>query len=145
MALSYSSASGAGELGVGWSLSGQSSLHRCPHSLALDGDIRGVRVDDEDALCLDGARLMLAEGEPFSLGAVYRPRVDDLTRVRVIPGSEDGELICAGGYGFELDHPDGTRTIYGCTRDATVFTPQGPLAWSRARVRDRPARTPPHP
>ncbi len=58
LAITYDSAAGDGLLGMGFSLSGLSAVTRCPRSVAQDGRIRAVRDDAEDALCLDGARLV---------------------------------------------------------------------------------------
>src|SRR3954470_14697553 len=58
LSLTYDSAGGDGVLGVGFSLGGLSAISRCPSNLASDGEIRGVRYDAADKLCLDGKRLI---------------------------------------------------------------------------------------
>jgi len=58
LTLSYTSAGDDGVLGVGFSLTGLSSIMRCPSTLADDGEIRNVRYDVGDKLCLDGKRLV---------------------------------------------------------------------------------------
>ena len=58
LAIAYTSASGSGMLGMGFSLSGLSTVTRCPRTMAQDNQIRSVRYDQHDALCLDGARLV---------------------------------------------------------------------------------------
>ena len=58
LAVAYNSASGDGMLGMGFSLSGLSAITRCPRTMAQDNQIRSVRYDQHDALCLDGARLV---------------------------------------------------------------------------------------
>ncbi|MEO7592295.1 MAG: SpvB/TcaC N-terminal domain-containing protein, partial [Byssovorax sp.] len=58
LAVAYNSASGDGMLGMGFSLSGLSAITRCSRTMAQDGQIRSVRYDQHDALCLDGARLV---------------------------------------------------------------------------------------
>jgi RHS repeat-associated protein len=55
LALIYSSHAGNGPLGVGWSLSGLSSVTSCRRSPALDEAYGG---NWPDRLCLDGARLV---------------------------------------------------------------------------------------
>lgn len=55
LALTYSSHAGNGPLGVGWSLSGLSSIASCRRSPALDEAYGGTWPD---RLCLDGARLV---------------------------------------------------------------------------------------
>jgi hypothetical protein len=57
LALSYDGAEKDGAFGVGFSLTGPSAITRCPKNLARDGEIRDVRYDADDALCLDDKRL----------------------------------------------------------------------------------------
>jgi len=58
LALVYNSGGGNGVLGMGFSITGFSAVTRCSSNIAQDGRLRAVRYDDEDALCLDGARLV---------------------------------------------------------------------------------------
>jgi RHS repeat-associated protein len=58
LSLSYNSGSGEGPFGMGFGLSGLSSITRCASNIAQDHRIRGVRYDDEDNFCLDGLRLV---------------------------------------------------------------------------------------
>ena len=58
LSLTYDSSAGDGVLGVGFGIGGLSAITRCPSNLAQDGEIRGVRYDAEDKLCLDGKRLI---------------------------------------------------------------------------------------
>jgi len=59
LALSYSSQSGNGLLGVGWNLAGLSAITRCPRTMAQDGVRGSVNFDANDRYCLDGQRLMV--------------------------------------------------------------------------------------
>ena len=58
LALSYSSRSRNGHLGVGWQLEGLSEINRCPKTLATEGISSGIRFDAEDSFCLDGQKLI---------------------------------------------------------------------------------------
>lgn len=61
LAFSYNSHAGNGLLGVGWSLSGLSTIHRCPSTIVQDGRRAGINYDnrlDNDKFCLDGQRLV---------------------------------------------------------------------------------------
>nr|WP_255216854.1 SpvB/TcaC N-terminal domain-containing protein [Pseudenhygromyxa sp. WMMC2535] len=136
LSLEYDSQRGDGGLGVGWALSGASAIDRCPRTLADDGYFRGVQLDDEDALCLDGQRLRLVEGEHLQPGARYRPKRDDLSSVRAIAFTEGSKQSCHGGLGFEVRRSDGTIDLYGCRRDAVALHPRGLASWSLAERRD---------
>ena len=58
LSLSYNSQNGDGSLGRGWSLQGVSSIRRGASSLYYDGNVKGINLDSEDALFLDGMRLI---------------------------------------------------------------------------------------
>ncbi len=146
LALEYSSRGGSGIAGMGFSLSGLSSVHRCPRTPTQDGQVRAVRLDGSDALCLDGERLVsvtLTGGSctnPIS-GAVatiqreFRTEIDRFGRV----------LQCAGVAGpstatwFLVESDNGTIEVYG-TSAASQSTPSGatsPISWFRDRRTDR--------
>ena len=56
--LVYDGAGGDGPAGLGFSLSGFSVVARCPKNVAQDLEIRGVKLDEDDALCLDQLRIV---------------------------------------------------------------------------------------
>src|SRR5689334_2725596 len=58
LSLSYSSQMGNGLLGVGWSLSGISVIHRCARTIAQDNFKGGIFFDSGDRYCMDGQRLI---------------------------------------------------------------------------------------
>ena len=83
LAVTYDSGSGDGMLGVGFSLAGFSAITRCPLTVAQDSQIRSVRYDQYDGLCLDGARLIPVG---TSNGVVeYRTLPDTFVKVLATP------------------------------------------------------------
>ncbi len=58
VSLNYSSDSGNGIAGWGWSVSGLSRIHRCASSMLRDGHTSGTFDDDDYQYCLDGQRLV---------------------------------------------------------------------------------------
>jgi uncharacterized membrane protein YgcG len=58
LGLEYSSSSPNGLVGLGWTLSGFSTIHRCAKTIAQDGMIGRISFDTADRLCLDGSRLV---------------------------------------------------------------------------------------
>lgn len=54
LAITYSSSGGESVLGKGFSITGSSSITRCPKTMAIDGEIRSVQYDTDDAICIDG-------------------------------------------------------------------------------------------
>jgi hypothetical protein len=58
LAITYDSEASEGPLGLGFTISGMSTITRCARNVAQDGEIVPVRDDAYDALCLDGKRLV---------------------------------------------------------------------------------------
>ena len=138
LSLNYSSRAGNGIAGMGWSLSGLSSLHRCPQTLEQDGQIRAVQLDASDRLCLDGQRLILTGGTYGAINATYGTELESFARVTQL----GGDLISATSY-FKVERKSGEIAYYGNTgtaASAARVVPGGvsvPLTWMIARVEDR--------
>ncbi|SUS08797.1 conserved exported hypothetical protein [uncultured Defluviicoccus sp.] len=87
LSLSYSSRAGNAIAGVGVSLSGLSSIHRCPQTRATDGAPRAVDFSNNDRLCLDGQRLIALNSAPYGqAGTTYRTEIDQYLRVTQLAG-----------------------------------------------------------
>jgi len=110
LALTYSSQSGNGLLGMGWNLSGLSAITRCPQTLAQDGNIHGVDFTAEDRFCLDGQRFV-----PVSAGSnEYRTEMESYSKITAIGGT------AANPNWFEVRTKDGKIKQYGNTPDSFV-------------------------
>ncbi len=131
LAITYSSGGGGdGALGAGFSLRGASAITRCAKNLAQDGEIRGVRFDPEDKLCLDGMPLALVDKAPGTFE--YRTVPDSFARV--IGHDPEGE---GAPRWFEVTAPSGLVTEYGTLAGTRPRGPGGvPRAWLAATVRD---------
>ena len=69
LTLRYSSASGNGLFGMGWSLSGMSSqITRCGKTLSTEGTVAGIAYDQSDRYCLDGQKLIAVGGIDYGSG-----------------------------------------------------------------------------
>ncbi|MBS0577488.1 MAG: VCBS repeat-containing protein [Proteobacteria bacterium] len=138
LALAYSSRSGNGIAGMGWSLSGLSSLHRCPQTLEQDGQITPVSLTNADKLCLDGQRLVATAGTYGQSGTTYDTEIDSFARVTQL----GGDLQSASTY-FKVETKSGDILWYG--NNATDVNPARvipggagtPLTWMLARKEDR--------
>jgi len=82
--LVYDSQSLGGPLGAGWSISGFSIITRGPKDQFTDNMIDGVRLEDSDALYLDGERLIPISmtGSGAARTIEFRKAIDDQTRIR---------------------------------------------------------------
>lgn len=142
VSLNYSSRAGNGIAGMGWSLSGLSSLHRCPQTLEQDGQIRAVQLDANDRLCLDGQRLVATGGSYGASGTTYGTEMESFARVTQL----GGDLTSAVTY-FKVERKSGEIAYYGnagTPASAARVIPGGvsvPLTWLVARVEDRVGNT----
>jgi RHS repeat-associated protein len=87
LALSYNSQSGRGIVGTGWSLSGFSTIHRCPASIVIDGFKGKIEFDENDRFCLDGMRLIAIAGADGAGGSEYRTERDSYSKIIAFGGS----------------------------------------------------------
>jgi len=142
LSLSYSSRSGNGVAGMGWSISGLSRIARCGETVAQDGRTRAIAYDGSDRLCLDGERLVLASGSAAEYGAdgsEYRTEIESFRRVTL-----HGESIGHLGTRFLVEDKSGRIQWYGLAGvDQALDVPEanGPplsniLGWQIAREED---------
>ncbi|NOX76611.1 MAG: hypothetical protein GXP17_08395 [Gammaproteobacteria bacterium] len=113
ISLAYRSQSGNGLLGVGWSISGLSSIIRCPHNLSQDGQIRGVKLDANDRFCLDGQRLVAVTGTYGQNNTEYRTEQDIFSKI-ISKGYRDN-----GPESFEVLTKDGLHMQFGDISEST--------------------------
>jgi RHS repeat-associated protein len=81
LALSYSSHQSTGPLGLGFSLSGLSSITRVGATIAQDGFKGGVAFNATDRFAFDGQRLIAINGNNGADGAEYCLEFDPGTRI----------------------------------------------------------------
>jgi RHS repeat-associated protein len=144
LSLNYSSNGSNGLVGLGWSLGGLSTVHRCAKTIAEDNVVGRISFDTSDRLCLDGMRLFRADGtNPGSdagldaaywvAGAQYRTEIEGFARVTRLTN------------GFKVELKDGRVQYYGQNADASdvssAVAAQGrtgqTLLWALARTEDR--------
>ncbi|WP_437480466.1 RHS repeat-associated core domain-containing protein [Sorangium sp. So ce1014] len=131
--LVYRSDGGDGVLGAGFSIAGLSAITRCPKSLAQDGEIRGVRYDRDDELCLDGQRLVPVGEGPGTIE--YRTFPETFVKVVGHYPPEGGAP--AEAHFFEAYLPNGRVVEYGRTEGSKPLALGGvPRAWLANKARD---------
>nr|MDJ0698931.1 FG-GAP-like repeat-containing protein [Woeseiaceae bacterium] len=109
ISLNYSSSSGNGIAGMGWSIGGMSAITRCKQTYDQDRNPLPITWSSSDRYCLDGQRLLL-ENPAQSYGAAnttYRTEVDTGSIV-TIRGNSNGEPDY-----FEVRRKDGSTSYYG--------------------------------
>ncbi|MFQ6371525.1 FG-GAP-like repeat-containing protein [Shewanella sp. YIC-542] len=137
VSLDYSSRSGPGIAGVGWSVTAGSALHRCDTTVAQEGQSRAVIMSASDRLCLDGQKLMAVSGQYGTSGAQYRTELDQFVRV-----TQYGALTSATTY-FVVERKDNIVATYGGTTDSRhiALGHTLPMTWAINKQQDRAGNT----
>ncbi len=140
--LSYSSSSGNGDMGIGWGLSGLSSITRCGRSTLPDGEIRGVNFTSEDRFCLDGQRLFSINGDYGADGTEYRTEIEEYSKI--ISYGVEGSDTTAQPVWFEVQDRSGIIYEYGRTDDSSIeavgadgTVSSNTRAWALSKTADR--------
>ncbi|UAB73126.1 VCBS repeat-containing protein [Vibrio sp. SCSIO 43132] len=119
LAISYASDSPNGYLGMGWNLSGLSSITRCGKNLAKDGRWGGVRLNDDDRYCLDGQRLVAITGQDGGHLTEYRLENNGYSKIVSFKNHYNGH----GPSHFKVWKKDGSVYEYGMEDTAQVNLP----------------------
>lgn len=81
LSLEYSSQSGDGIMGLGWSLAGLPSIGRCPRNIAQDAVKGSVNYDANDRFCMEGQRLVAISGTYGANNTEYRTEIEGFSKV----------------------------------------------------------------
>jgi len=142
ISLDYNSQAGNGMLGMGWSLGGFSTIHRCSKTIAQDGFMGRISIDKADRLCLNDQRLLVVGGNTpgadaqaldtayWAPGASYVTEQESFSRITRISNG-----------GFKVESKDGQIQYFGNDAGTTIAA-QGrndgqTLLWALARTEDR--------
>lgn len=107
LSVNYNSQGGNGILGMGWSLSGVSSITRVPKNHFNDGEMRAVQYDETDVFALDGQRLFVTNGLPYAgHGTEYGTELETYSEITSYHNS-NGDVF------FRVVTKDGTILEYG--------------------------------
>ena len=132
ISITYDSQAMGGALGAGWSIAGLSTITRGPRNLFLDNAHSGVRLDDTDALFLDGERLIAVRttGVGASRTVEYRKAVDDTTRILQMGATLDTSR-------FRVDTKGGLRLYFDGANNSSVKLADGfTLVFAASRIVD---------
>jgi RHS repeat-associated protein len=126
LAFQYTSSTGNGALGIGWSIDGFSSISRCARTYAQDVVPRAVQGDIADAYCLDGKRLVLVGPNE------YRTQVESFSKIVAVGDTGTGPQS------FKVFTKEGRILSYGTTRNARSLLHGGVIGtWHLNREEDR--------
>ncbi|AOT07731.1 RHS repeat-associated core domain-containing protein [Pseudoalteromonas luteoviolacea] len=132
VSLNYSSRSGGGLAGKGWSLSAGSAITRCAATYAQEGYSENPQYDNDDRLCLNGQKLILISGRYGQHGAKYRTEMDSFALV-----TQSGALNSTNSF-FSVKYKNGHVSAFGASSNSRDIRSQhkGPYAWLIDYTRD---------
>ncbi|CAA7386973.1 RHS repeat-associated core domain-containing protein [Chryseobacterium fistulae] len=111
--LVYTSSSGNGIAGYGWTLSGISSISRVGKTVEKDGEAKGIQLDESDYYSFGGQRLIVKSGEYGKNGAEYVTEKYSNVKIKSF-GSITGQAWKGPEY-WEVTFEDGSQAWYGTT------------------------------
>jgi hypothetical protein len=136
---------GGGPLGVGWTLSGLSSITRCNKTLAQDGAVAPVTLSYSDAFCLDGKRLRLTSSDNLATygqdGTTYETELDNFSKVTAHSAQGNGPayFTVQTKDGLTYEYGNGTATNNSQIRGTDAATTA--VAWILDQVTDKAGNT----
>ncbi|MBN1610623.1 MAG: hypothetical protein JW940_28595 [Polyangiaceae bacterium] len=133
VSLEYSGTRVDGPVGVGWQITGTSTIERCHRIYALDGYTAPIENTPEDKFCLDGKRLVAVEGAYGADGTAYRTLVDSLSKIVSYGGTPT-----TGPESFKVWTKQGRILEYTAVSHGSFFATQ---RWMLDTVRDRSDNT----
>ena len=126
--LVYGSHTGNGPLGMGWTIAGLSSIHRCAAIKPLHGYRGRVDMSEEDHLCIDGRFLVPLEEVSSPLqGREFRTRIESFGKVLADDESDS----------FTVWTKEGQVMSYGDSAAARIVQDGKVFSWLLSRVADR--------
>ncbi|WP_228461094.1 RHS repeat-associated core domain-containing protein [Chryseobacterium defluvii] len=114
--LVYGSNTFSGIAGIGWNISGLSSISRVGRNIEKDGEIKGVQFDYTDLYQFNGQRLILTSGEYGKPNATYTTQQFSNLKIKSIGTCSIPNTY--GPEGFEVSFEDGSRAIFGMNSNA---------------------------
>ncbi|MBP7173954.1 MAG: hypothetical protein KBA33_07815 [Cloacibacterium sp.] len=131
MNLVYTSGSGNGIAGYGWSLSGITSISRMGRTIDKDGEVKGVQLDYSDYYSFNGQRLILKSGEYGKDGAEYVTEKYSNVKIKSL-GALNG-FQWQGPVYFEVTFEDGSQAWYGSTPESRTPIEYNIVKWKDAQ------------
>jgi len=137
IALIYNSQQGNGYIGVGWNVSGLSSIYRCNPTYAQDAAPAPVALVTGDGYCMDGQRLRLTGGTYGTAGSTYQTEVANFINVTAYGSAGNGPAywIANDRNGRTYTYGNGGNSQVLATGTSTA------LMWMLNKVSDPPGNT----
>ena len=113
--IKYSSQQGLGILGIGWDLSGISSIDRVSKMPMLDGSYKGVELSTNDVFSLNGNRLFALTGGYGQSGTTYYTENENFESIT------SSNTVGSGPEKFVVKDKSGNTYKYGNAFNSDLF------------------------
>ncbi|QMU61549.1 MAG: hypothetical protein GKR92_07505 [Gammaproteobacteria bacterium] len=131
LSLEYMSGSGNSIFGLGFQLSGLSSIARCGTTIVDDGAFGAADLDADDKFCIDGARLVAVNGGTYGApDTEYRTQINSFNKI-VSLGTTG-----IGPEKFQVWTKSGEILEYGFTSDSKITINSDVVNWSLNKLSD---------
>ncbi|MBO4841494.1 MAG: VCBS repeat-containing protein [Bacteroidaceae bacterium] len=124
ISLAYSSQSGNGIAGVGFGISGLSSISIAQKTIYFDNHVEEIKQGEDNAFTLDGQRLLLKEGQNGQTGATYRTENEQYNIIS-ITDSQNGTPAT-----FQVKATNGTTYRYGSSTGRRTLSNGKSYQWA---------------
>lgn len=131
ISIAYNSQGRNGLLGIGWDISGLSSISRVPQSVYTDGKAGSVNLDYNDRYALDGNRLLVNTG--YSYGAensAYETQEKTFSKIESFGKSGNGPQY------FLITTKDGKVLEYGRANNSSSSINNTIYIWRLNKITD---------
>ena len=141
ISLVYTSGSGNGIAGFGWSISGITSISRVGKTIERDGEVVSPKLDYTDNFQYNGQKLLLKPGTGTygGNGAEYLTENYSNIKIKSVGSFSNGDVMTwfvTGPEHFEVTYEDGSQAWYGKYVTAAVNNATTPLEYNIVKWRD---------
>lgn len=133
ISLTYTSNSGNGVMGYGWSLSGITTISRMGKTIERDGEQIGVKLDNSDYYSFNGQRLILKSGEYGKDGAEYV--TEKYSNIKIKSFGQVTAQPWQGPEYWMVTFEDGSQAWYGGTSTGASDS-RTPLEYNISKWKD---------
>jgi RHS repeat-associated protein len=139
LSLIYNSQSGAGTLGVGWSLAGLGAISRCNETYAQDSTLAPIALVTSDGYCLNGNRLRLTGGTYGTAGSTYQTEIANFSNVTAngTAGNGPAYFTVQGKDGLTYQYGYTDANGYGANSQVLASGTTTAITWLLSKVTDR--------
>jgi RHS repeat-associated protein len=132
LAVTYNSNGSVTNMGLGFNLSGISSISRTNKLFYFDAATQAINLNTSDVFALDGDRLLQKTGTYGQGGATYKTEVENYARITSVGNSGSGPIS------FLVNTPEGKTLEFGNTSDSKLIPSNGSqvLTWYINKVTD---------